>query len=124
MIRPNFPKKASSYQKNKCLLALSTILLVSSSFTPSHAEPTPETEQREKPQQGAITIPIGQPKGVNLANHLPSRGLTRQQVLKQFGAPVFWQDDVGEPPITHWRYPAYSVYFENNRVIHTVQHKP
>lgn len=67
-----------------------------------------------------INIPLGQ-QSKDTAN-LPQRGLSRQQVLQSFGVPKFWQDDVGEPPITHWRYTDFSVYFENNRVIHSVAH--
>lgn len=86
----------------------------------SYAEQAPI--QTEQTQQGLIAIPVGQQQGYQQANELPARGLTRQQVLKRFGTPIFWQDDVGKPPITHWRYAAYSVYFESNRVIHTVIH--
>lgn len=68
-----------------------------------------------------IAIPIGQQNQAQ-ALKLPARGLTRQQVLEQFGVPKFWQDNVGTPPITHWRYANYSTYFEHNRVIHSVVH--
>ena len=27
---------------------------------------------------------------------------------------------LGNPPITRWDYPQFSVYFENDRVLHTV----
>jgi hypothetical protein len=29
---------------------------------------------------------------------------------------------VGHPPITRWDYPAYSVFFEHDHVLHTVAH--
>ncbi len=50
----------------------------------------------------------------------PDRGLTMGQVERQFGEPEARTGAVGEPPITRWSYPGYTVYFEHDRVIHTV----
>jgi len=50
----------------------------------------------------------------------PKRGVTMTQVEAKFGAPVTKHDAVGQPPITHWDYPAFSVFFEHDRVIDTV----
>ncbi|PCI22956.1 MAG: hypothetical protein COB62_00655 [Piscirickettsiaceae bacterium] len=54
----------------------------------------------------------------------PKRGQTMQQVESQFGAAIKKQGSVGAPPITRWNYDGFSVYFENNIVIHSVIKKP
>ncbi len=50
----------------------------------------------------------------------PSRGMTMRGVEERFGAPETRAAAVGQPPITRWDYPAFSVFFENDRVLHTV----
>jgi len=50
----------------------------------------------------------------------PTRGMTMNQVLSQFGQPLEKKDTVGEPPITQWIYADFSVYFENQWVIQAV----
>lgn len=50
----------------------------------------------------------------------PSRGMTMQAVSRQFGEPGERVAAVGEPPIARWVYGEYVVYFEKDRVLHTV----
>ena len=50
----------------------------------------------------------------------PKSGMTMANVEKTFGSPAERHDSVGRPPITRWDYPGFSVYFENDRVIHAV----
>lgn len=50
----------------------------------------------------------------------PSRGMTMRAVEERFGAPETRAAAVGQPPITRWDYPGFSVFFENDRVLHTV----
>jgi hypothetical protein len=50
----------------------------------------------------------------------PARGMRMEQVEKQFGAPLTRHEAVGQPPITRWDYPAFSVFFERDIVIHSV----
>lgn len=50
----------------------------------------------------------------------PSRGATMTTVEGRYGAPTNRHAAVGNPPITRWDYPGFSVYFENDRVLHTV----
>jgi hypothetical protein len=50
----------------------------------------------------------------------PKRGVTMTQVEAKFGAPATKHDAVGQPPITRWDYPGFSVFFEHDRVIHAV----
>lgn len=54
----------------------------------------------------------------------PTRGMTMSQVESQFGAPIEKSPAVGKPPITRWDYDNFSVFFENEHVLHSVvKHK-
>ena len=50
----------------------------------------------------------------------PKSGMTMANVEMTYGMPAQRHEAVGQPPITRWDYPAFSVYFENDRVIHAV----
>ncbi|HFE47926.1 MAG TPA: hypothetical protein ENJ21_01270 [Chromatiaceae bacterium] len=50
----------------------------------------------------------------------PTRGMRMSQVERQYGEPVQRLPAVGHPPITRWKYPKYTVYFEYQYVIDTV----
>jgi hypothetical protein len=50
----------------------------------------------------------------------PARGSTMSDVRAKFGAPSQEVPAVGQPPITRWEYPGIVVFFENDRVLHTV----
>ena len=50
----------------------------------------------------------------------PRRGSTMQSVEQKFGQPTQRRPTIGQPPITRWDYPQFSVFFENDRVIHAV----
>lgn len=72
-----------------------------------------------------IHIPVGQQAPERQDLPRPVRGMSTTQVLGQFGLPQSRTGPVGEPPISSWRYPEYTVYFESDTVIHSVlQHTP
>ncbi len=50
----------------------------------------------------------------------PSRGLVMDTVRERYGDPERIASAVGEPPITRWVYGDFTVYFEHDRVIHSV----
>jgi hypothetical protein len=50
----------------------------------------------------------------------PRRGMTMDEVSSKFGAPAAKVPAVGNPPISRWEYPGFIVYFEADRVIHSV----
>ena len=50
----------------------------------------------------------------------PASGATMDRVLQSFGEPQQRLGPVGDPPIRHWVYPEFVVYFEYDRVIHAV----
>ncbi len=69
-----------------------------------------------------IKVPVGQQGSLYQSESRPARGTTMSEVEAQFGAPVRKYPAVGQPPITRWVYDHFTVYFENDRVIHTVLH--
>jgi|HigsolmetaGSP11D_1036233.scaffolds.fasta_scaffold00152_7 hypothetical protein len=50
----------------------------------------------------------------------PSRGMTMKQVAARYGEPAQKLPAVGNPPITRWVYDDYTVYFEHDKVLHSV----
>ncbi len=57
----------------------------------------------------------------------PTRGMTMNQVISNFGEPEVKKKAVGNPPITQWLYSDFIVYFEKQWVIQAViikQKKP
>ena len=54
------------------------------------------------------------------ASARPKSGMTMTAVESTYGAPAQRHATVGQPPITRWDYPNFSVYFEHERVIHAV----
>jgi hypothetical protein len=71
--------------------------------------------------QNSATAPDGRPLA---ALSLPWRGMTQQQVERQFGPPLERRAAVGQPPISRWIYREFSVYFESHWVIHAVVNRP
>jgi hypothetical protein len=53
----------------------------------------------------------------------PTRSMTMDQVSQRFGQPNAEHPAVGDPPITRWDYPSYSVFFEYNHVLTSVVHR-
>ncbi len=51
---------------------------------------------------------------------MPSKGMSKDQVARNFGQPRQKLGPVGEPPISRWVYDGYTVYFEHQFVIHSV----
>ena len=51
----------------------------------------------------------------------PTRGMTQASVESKYGTPVSRDAAVGEPPISRWEYQGFVVFFEFDRVIHSVK---
>ncbi|MGB0957990.1 MAG: hypothetical protein ACPGUF_05905 [Litorivicinus sp.] len=66
-----------------------------------------------------ITLPLGAQGDSSVAT--PTRGISMSQVVKAFGEPQRIRAGVGDPPITTWQYPKFRVYFEYDKVIHSVK---
>lgn len=65
-----------------------------------------------------LAVPAGQQGDPNVAR--PRTGLSMDQVSGKYGEPDEKLAAVGTPPISRWIYSAYTVYFENDKVIHSV----
>jgi hypothetical protein len=50
----------------------------------------------------------------------PARGATKASVQSEWGEPRGRQGPIGEPPISRWEYEQFIVFFERDRVLHTV----
>ncbi|PRB82201.1 phosphodiesterase [Pseudomonas sp. MYb185] len=75
-------------------------------------------------QAETLSIPLGQ-QAVSQQLDLPQRGTSTSAVQQRHGAPTTRHAAVGQPPISRWDYPGFSVYFEHDKVIHSVrQHIP
>jgi hypothetical protein len=59
---------------------------------------------------------------VVIMDNRPARGMTQGQVLELYGEPTLRNAPVGQPPISTWNYSNFSVFFEYDHVIHTVNH--
>lgn len=57
------------------------------------------------------------------ARNGPKAGSSMLDVERVFGEPAERSAPVGEPPITFWRYPGFTVYFEYEKVLHAVAKK-
>lgn len=68
-----------------------------------------------------VEIPVGQQGGTPSSEALPRNGTTQEQVESRFGAPQERRAAVGDPPISSWVYEDYVIYFEHDRVLHTVR---
>ncbi len=87
-------------------LALATGILVSTS--PLFADVLLMDKIAEEPGNTSAGMPR------------PHRYMSMDQVRGRFGEPVNIIPWVGDPPITRWVYDEYTVYFEYDRVIHSV----
>lgn len=67
-----------------------------------------------------IVVPVGQQGADKTSLDRPKTGMRADKVEEKFGAPIKKSEAVGKPPISNWEYPEYRVYFEADRVIHTV----
>lgn len=67
-----------------------------------------------------LRVPVGQQAPDKQFIEKPKRGISKEQVAKQFGEPLTKVPAVGEPPISSWEYENYIVFFEHNLALHTV----
>lgn len=66
-----------------------------------------------------IVVPVGT-QGQQSQIEVPGNGVTQTTVRERWGEPTEIRGPVGQPPITQWHYAGFIVYFEGNRVLHTV----
>jgi hypothetical protein len=68
-----------------------------------------------------ISVPLSQ--SAQMKGKKPSQGSTKEQVVSLYGEPLNRLEAIGNPPITRWIYSHFTVFFEYNKVIHSVTHK-
>ena len=73
----------------------------------------------------ADELQVPAPKASPATSATPASGMSMGSVEAKYGAPTKRVPAVGgasaqQPPITRWEYPGFVVFFENDRVIHTV----
>lgn len=54
---------------------------------------------------------------------MPERGTSMDTVRARLGSPERRVGPVGEPPITRWVYDRFTVFFEHDRVLHSVKRR-
>lgn len=69
----------------------------------------------------ALLMPALAAEAIKPSKTLPTAGMSMAKVEAQFGAPLERSNPVGKPPIRRWDYTDFSVYFEYNHVVHSVQ---
>ena len=89
--------------------AMLASLVAAAGFIASAAVFGQETAAQPQPAPAAASMPT-----------TPSAGTTMEDVRAKFGSPAQEVPAVGQPPITRWEYPGYVVFFEHDRVLHTV----
>ena len=66
-----------------------------------------------------LRVPVGS-QADRSQQSLPRTGMTQASVQASWGQPASVEGPVGQPPISQWHYGKFVVYFENDRVIHSV----
>lgn len=69
-----------------------------------------------------VTIGVGHQAADKQSLGRPFKGMEKHAVQSHFGNPRSQSAAVGEPPISHWVFEDFTVYFEYDSVIHTVLH--
>ncbi|HEA52457.1 hypothetical protein [Marinobacter antarcticus] len=66
-----------------------------------------------------LRVPVGSQVDRNQQS-VPRTGTTQASVRAAWGQPASMEGPVGQPAISQWQYDNFIVYFEGNRVIHSV----
>ena len=51
----------------------------------------------------------------------PKRWMTETEVEQQYGSPINKSEPIGDPVITFWEYGNFIVFFEDDRVLHSIR---
>ena len=100
---------------NHRLLFFLLILACAPAFAQNEDEPEVEVERIERGD-----VLLMEKVGRDPTGSVPSHGLKMSQVEAQYGEPVSRVAPIGDPPISRWVYDGFTVYFENDTVIHAV----
>ncbi|MDF0752069.1 hypothetical protein NLU14_17700 [Marinobacter sp. 71-i] len=67
-----------------------------------------------------VRVPVMSQAERGAQENLPRTGMSQSSVRNGWGDPVQISGPVGNPPISQWHYADFVVYFEGDRVIHSV----
>lgn len=67
-----------------------------------------------------VDLPASPAAAASPVGSLPHRGMSMAAVIDNHGEPQHRRGPVGDPPITRWDYPGFSVFFEYKLVLHSV----
>jgi len=67
-----------------------------------------------------VRVPVKSQAERGAQENLPRTGMSQSSVRNGWGDPVRVSGPVGDPPISQWHYADFVVYFEGDRVIHSV----
>lgn len=70
-----------------------------------------------------LRVPVGN-QADRSQQSMPRTGMTQASVRAAWGQPDSIDSAVGQPPISQWHYGKFVVYFESDRVIHSVLTRP
>ena len=94
----------------KGLAVAAALAAVSASAQPTATRDASRGTVLDVPAAGQSSAPVA----------LPRRAITKAAVRRQYGPPERRFAPVGDPPITRWDYPGFRVFFEYDRVLHSV----
>jgi hypothetical protein len=104
---------------NTLLLALAATLSIAN-VSVAQEPPAPTTQATTTVTTETIAIPAAVPAPASALPAVPARGTSMEGVKTKFGAPLQEVPPVGTPAITRWDYPGFAVFFESDKVLHTV----
>jgi hypothetical protein len=105
--------------RNYTLLALAAATLAVANLSAAQEQPA-QSDTVPAPVAGdtlTVPAPTSIPASVTA---VPARGTSMDGVKTKFGAPLQEGPPVGTPAITRWDYSGFAVFFENDKVLHTV----
>lgn len=94
-------------------ILFATLIIASTSLSTAWADQVDRSASGDH-----LTVPAQTTSSMKL----PRRGMSMQTVTNGWGKAPRQLSAVGNPPISRWIYPGFTVYFEYNHVIHSVQH--
>lgn len=94
-------------------LAVANLCVAQEQPAQSVAVPPPTTGD-------TLTVPAPTSVSASALPTVPARGSSMDSVKTKFGAPLQEVPPVGKPAITRWDYSGFAVFFENDKVLHTV----
>lgn len=110
------------FRKKNLLISILFFLMSQISFTAwgqDDSQIENETVEEVKLEGSVVTIPVTE-QGKNSEIERPLGGMSKEEVKAHWGEPNSIREAVGSPPISSWVYKDFTVYFEDDFVLHSV----